>query len=109
MKRSRDGLFWRGKMLAFRYQENNGDWREKSAGTDSRQEAKAFKRDFLENLHHGTLPTNKAKWNVIKACTLWVEDHAPHLGSRKARANERSYLRQLTRRLGSKKLEDVTL
>ncbi len=42
-----------------------------------------------------------------QACARWVEQHV--LRSAKARANERSYLRQLVRTLGKKKLKAVTL
>ena len=109
MKRSRDGLYCRGGVFAFRYQDKDGVWREKYTGKADRAEAKAFKVDFEENLRRGTLPTNKAKWTVEQACSLWVEDHSAHLRSAKARANERSYLRQLIRRMGKETLQEVKL
>jgi integrase len=46
---------------------------------------------------------------VEQACTRWVEQHAARLGSQKARHNEESYLRQLIRRVGSKRLKAITL
>jgi integrase len=109
MKRSRDGLYWRDGVLAFRYQDQDGRWREKYTGTADRAEAKKFKLQFEESLRQGTLPTDKAKWTVAQAATLWVDDHAAHLKSAKGRANERSYLRQLLRHLGMKLLQDVGL
>ena len=53
MKRSRDGLYRRGGVFAFRYQDKDGVWREKYTGKAYRTEAKAFKVDFEENLRRG--------------------------------------------------------
>jgi len=39
----------------------------------------------------------------------WVEDHSAHLGSAKAKSNERSLLRQVVKRLGNRKLKNITL
>jgi len=72
--------------------------RRRSSGTSSRQ-----------ILRRGTLPTNKARWTVEQAAIQWVEDHAAHLNSPKARANEQSYLRQLVRVLGKRTLQDIAL
>ncbi|MGB8781811.1 MAG: site-specific integrase [Terriglobales bacterium] len=109
----RDGLYKRNKnIFAFRYQDKDGIWCEKSTGETDREQAKKFKTDFLKDVEQDTLPTSKAKWTVEQACTRWVEQHAVHLKSAKARKNEQSYLRQLLRHLGetkNKKLKAITL
>ncbi|HZR32052.1 MAG TPA: site-specific integrase [Terriglobales bacterium] len=108
-KRRQDGLYRRGYIFCFRYKDSDADWKEKSTGTGDRVEAKAFKGQFLEDLKQGRLPTDKAQWTVEQACMRWVEQHAAHLKSQKARSNEQSYLRQLVRRLGSRKVKSITL
>jgi integrase len=106
----RDGLFKRNKSIfAFRYQDKDGLWCEKSTGQTNREEAKKFKIDFLKRVEDDTLPTEKAKWNVEQACTRWVDQHAARLASAKTKRNERSFLAQLVRRLGAVKLRAVTL
>jgi hypothetical protein len=55
------------------------------------------------------LPTEKAKWTVEQAATNWVRQHAANLKSAKARRNEESLLRQLTKRVGTIKLKSITL
>jgi integrase len=108
--RTRDGLYRReNRIFAFRYKDRDGRWKEKYAGTRDRAEARRFKREFEDHLAKGTLPTEKAEWTVLQAATRWVEQHAAHLGSEKARKNERSFLRQLTNRLGTRKLKTITL
>jgi integrase len=109
-RRTRDGLYRRENgIIAFRYRDKIGSWREKYTGTKDRTKASDFRRDFLTKLTEGSLPTSKAKWTVTDAATLWVEQHGARLSSDKARSNERSYLRQLVRRLGSKKVESIAL
>jgi hypothetical protein len=103
----RDGLYRReNDVLAFRYKDTDGRWREKYTGTADRATARKFKREFEENLAKGTLPTEKSQWTVAQACTHWVEHHTAHLGSAKATRNEYSLLRQLLRRLGERKLKN---
>ena len=109
MSRSRDGLYRRQEILCFRYKDADGQWREKSTGKTKREEAKAVKLKFLSELQSGQLPTDKAQQTVEQACTTWVEQHAPRLGSDRARRNERSLLRQLTRHLGPRKLKSLSL
>ncbi len=108
-KRRQDGLYRRaGDIFCFRWKDpKDGTWKEKSTGTTDRAEAKQFKSQFIEDVKHDQLPTDKAQWTVAQACTRWVDNHV--LQSAKARSNERSSLRQLTRLLGDKKLESVTL
>lgn len=110
MTRSRDGLFRREhEIFAFRYKTKDGHWKEKSTGTANREKACEFKREWDEANRHDTLPTEKAKWTVLQAATLWVEQHSARLTSEKAKRNERSYLRQLTKRLGERKLGSIAL
>jgi len=109
-KSKRHGLYKReGDVYAFRYKDADGRWREKYAGTNDFQQALEVKRAFEDNLKKGTLPTEKSEWTVGQAAGLWVEQHAAHLGSDKVRSNERSLLRQLARRLGSRKLRSITI
>jgi integrase len=109
MKRRRDGLYKRAGVFGFRYKDKQGQWREKSTGATDRAEALSFKKKWDEDNENYRLPSDKARWSVAQACTRWVEQHAVRLTSAKARKNEQSYLRQLLRRLGSKKLIAVTL
>lgn len=95
------------RIFLFKYKDASGAWLEKSTGCADRAEAVESKNKFLEDLANDALPTDKSKWTVAQACTLWVDQHV--LGSQKARSNERSCLRQLVRMLGTKKLEAVTL
>jgi integrase len=106
----RDGLYRReNRIFAFRYKGRDGIWREKYTGTTDRQEARVFKNKFLEDLRKDTLPTKKAEWMVEQAATRWVEQHAARLNSEKAQRNEQSLLRQLSRRLGTRKLKSINL
>src|ERR1039458_7884684 len=108
-KMKRDGLYRRNKgVLGFRVKVDN-KWREKSTGTTDRAAAIKFKRDFETNIAEGLLPTDKAGWSVERSCTRWVDQHAAHIAQGKMQRNERSFLRQLVRRLGSMKLKNVTL
>jgi integrase len=110
MKRRRDGLYRREyDVFCFRYKDKCGHWREKSTGETDRAEALYFKKKWDRDNENGELPSDKANWTVAQACTRWVEQHAVHLKSSKARKNEESYLRQLLRRIGAKKLKAITL
>ena len=86
---------------ASRYKDKQGQWREKSTSTSDRSEALSFKKQWDGDNENHLLPSDKANWSVAQACARWVEQHAVRLTSAKARANERSYLRQLVKRLGS--------
>lgn len=106
----RDGLYKReGNILAFRYQDTNGHWREKYTGTTVHKTAKAFKQQFERDLEDGILPTKKSEWTVEQATTLWVKQYSARLTSEKAKRNEQSYLRQLLKRTGARKLNQITL
>jgi integrase len=106
----RDGLYRRENgIFAFRYKDKARCWKEKYTGTADRADALKAKQNFLKQLSDGTLPTDKAEWTVEEAATRWVEDHAAHLNSEKAKRNEKSLLRQLTNHLGSRKVNSITL
>jgi integrase len=108
--KSRAGLYRReNDVLAFRYKDKDGRWREKYTGKTRHAEARRFKREFEDNLASGTLPTEKANWTVKQGTSRWVEQHAVHLNSEKAKRNEQSLLRQLTKRLGHRKLNSIKL
>jgi integrase len=110
MSRRRDGLYRRNYgVFCFRYKDKYDHWREKSTGETDRTEAVSFKKKWDQDNDNDELPGDKAKWTVEQACTRWVEQHAARLTSIKARSNERSYLRQLMKRLGTKKLKNITL
>lgn len=110
MARSKqNGLYRRQGIFCFRYKDDAGQWREKSTGETDRTEAKARKQEFMVDLAQGRIPTDKAAQSVEQACSMWVDQHAPKLGSDKARRNEKSLLRQLTKHLGSRKLRGLTL
>ena len=69
-KNRRDGLYPRNKnILAFRYKDKDGDWREKSTGATDHKEAKKFKKTFETAVEQDTLPTEKAEWTVTQAAT----------------------------------------
>ena len=109
-KRRQDGLYRRGETFCFRWKDPKDDsWKEKSTSSTDRTEAKLFKQNFKTAVAEGRLPTDKSNWTVGEACTKWVEQHTVCLKSQKARSNERSFLRQLIRRAGAKKLKAVDL
>jgi integrase len=110
MRKSRDGVYRRENgIFAFRYKDKYGQWKEKYTGTTDREAAKRIRTEFLKNLEAGTLPTEKADWRVEQGAARWVQQHAARLNSEKAQRNEQSLLRQLTRRLGTRKLKSITL
>jgi integrase len=115
MARGKDGLYRRdGDILCFRYKDAEGRWKERSTGKRKRDEARTFKSDFLLKLKNGELPNEKSEQTVLAACTRWTEQHktsGPKGGLRSAhgRKCEQSYLRQLTKRLGSRKLKSIKL
>jgi hypothetical protein len=72
--RKRDGLSRRENgIFAFRFKSEEGKWREKYTGSTDRTVALSFKRDFLENLQHGTLPTEMAIWRLDQAENWWID------------------------------------
>jgi integrase len=110
MARGKDGLYKReGDILAFRYKDADGRWKEKYTGKTKRSEARDFKADFEAKLKAGELPNEKANQTVEQAAKRWIEQHAARLTSEKAKKNEKSFFNQLTRRLGARKLKSITL
>ncbi len=109
MSRRQQGLYRRGYgVFNFRYRDKDGAWREKSCGTTDRKEALDFKQKWEEDLAADLLPTDAAERTVEQACTRWVDQHV--LSSPRARANERSFLRQLLRStIAPKKLKQITM
>jgi len=106
----RDGLYRRSnRIFCFRYKDKAGSWREKSTGETDRAEAVDFKDKWNQDNKNDLLPGPKSQWTVEQACLRYVEQHAARLSSLKARGNERSYFRQLAKRLGQRKLKSITL
>ena len=105
----RDRLYrQQGDIFCFRWKDKNGQWRENSTGETDRGEAVIFKKKWDQDNEDDLLPGRESLRTVEQACARWVEQHAARLSSPKARSNECSYLRQLTKRLGAKKLKNVT-
>ena len=114
MARGRDNLYERNGILCFRYKNAVGQWKEKSTGERERKPARDFKKNFFKKLEAGELPNEKAEQTVSQACTRWVEQHqssGPKGGLRSShgRKCEASYLRQVVKRLGNRKLRSITL
>jgi len=106
----RDGLYRRNnRIFCFRYKDKAGSWREKSTGETDRAEALNFKEKWNQDNRNDLLPGPKSQWTVEQACSRYVEQHAARLSSQKARSNERSYFRQLAKRLGPRTLKSITL
>ncbi len=114
MARGKDGLYYRNGILCFRYKNADGIWKEKSTGARERQPARDFKKDFIKKLDAGELPNEKSVQTVEQACTRWVDQHRTSgrkggLQSLHGQKCERSYLRQLVKRLGNRKLKSIDL
>ena len=109
MTRRKNHLYKRGNIYTFKFKDEDGRWREKYTGKRGREEAQKFRDDFLRDLSEGALPTEKADWTVEKAATLWVKQHSARSTSRKAKSNAQSYLHQLLKLLGHRRLRTITL
>jgi integrase len=114
MARGKDKLYPRNGILCFRYKDVDGAWKEKSTGERDRKQARAEKKAFEKKLEAGQLPNEKAEQTVSQACTRWVAQHRASgpkggLKSSHGRKCEASYLRQLVKRLGNRKLRSITL
>ena len=113
MARGKDGLYRRNGIFCFRYKDADV-WREKSTGERDREQARKVKKDFEKSLEARELPNEMSKQTVVQACTRWVAQHQTSglkggLKSSHGRKCEASYLRQLVRRLGNRKLKSITL
>ena len=91
--RGKDGLFTRNGVFGFRYQDANGVWRERSTGKTKRSEARAEKKQFLEDLGKNQIPTDLAKRTVAQAAKAWMKSMADEL----SRNTIRSYRTVSTR------------
>jgi integrase len=108
MARGKDGLYKREHgILAFRYRDATGVWREKYTGTRDRREARDFRHDFLRDLKQGTLPTEIAGWRLDQAEQWWKEFRQPRIRE-STQNSERYRLQHLRLILGNKRLEDIT-
>jgi integrase len=113
MARGKDNLYLRNGIFCFRYKDADV-WKEKSTGKRDRKQAREFKNDFDKKLKAGELPNERAEQTVAQACTRWVAQHQTTglkggLKSLHGRKCEASYLRQLVKRLGNRKLKSITL
>jgi integrase len=106
MSRKRDGLFRRGSIFAFRYKDAAGIWKEKQTGKHDREEAKAFKKDFLGDLDNGTLPTQMADWTLEAAKDWWIEFRKPRVAEGTLTA-EGYRLKPMIRILGNIRLKQI--
>jgi integrase len=108
MPRGRDGLYRRENgILAFRYKDYSGVWREKYTGCSNRGEARDFRQRFLEELKIGALPTDMARWRLSQAVAWWNDFRKPRIAA--STANSEKYrLQHLPRVLGDIRLEEIT-
>jgi integrase len=107
MARGKDGLYRRDSILAFRFKDHDGRWREKFTGTTNRQEARDFKKDFEDQQRKGAVPGKMANWRLDQAEGWWNEHRKPRISQ--ATANSERYRLQHFRLLiGNKRLCDVT-
>jgi hypothetical protein len=108
MARGRDGLYRpENGILAFRYQDVAGIWREKYTGERDRKQARKLRDDFLANLEQGTLPTEIAEWRLAEAEKWWNEFRKPRIAEN-TRNSERYRLQHLQRVIGNKRLREIT-
>jgi integrase len=108
MARGRDGLYRReNRILAFRFKESDGRWREKYTGTSDRSEAREFRNRFLEDLRKGTLPTEMANWKLEEAAEWWNVFRKSRIAS-STLGSERYRLPHFSRILGNRRLSEIT-
>lgn len=108
MARGRDGLYKRENgILAFRYMDAAGTWREKYTGTKNRKQARDVRDDFLKNLRDGTLPTDMADWRLDEAERWWREYRKPRTAEN-TQNSEPYRMQHLRLILGNKRLRDIT-
>jgi integrase len=105
-RRTRDGLYRRGYVFAFRYKDENGIWREKYTGRTNRESARDFKADFEQDLKDGTLPTEMAYWKLSEAESWWKEFRSPRI-SPATLNSERYRLQHLPRIIGNRRLREI--
>jgi integrase len=105
--RARDGLYKReNRVFAFRYKDADGHWREKYTSTTDRQQARDFKKEFLQQLDEGVLPNEMAKWPLTNALEYYLQAREAVLAPRTWKAH-RSRCNTLLRTIGSKRLDAI--
>ena len=112
MRRSRDGIYrTRNRIFAFKYQDREGNWREKSTGVADRETAKATRKRFLEQLErYQAAPRDWAKKTVRQAVEEWLGSmHADVDLSRNTVRSYRTCLNRVISILGEKKLAALTI
>ncbi len=107
MPRGKDGLYRRDGILAFRYKDADGAWREKSTGARDRQQARDFRADFLREVKQGTLPGEMSNWRLEQAEQWWIE-YRKLRTAENTQNSERYRLQHFRNILGNVKLKDVT-
>ena len=107
MAKGRDRLYRRDGILAFRFRDLDGKWREKSTGKRNRQDARKFRDDFLDDLKQGSLPTEMADWRLDEAEKWWIEFRKPRTAEN-TQNSERYRLQHLRLIVGNKRLREIT-
>lgn len=108
MARGRDGLYKRENgILAFRYKDAFGIWREKYTGEKSRDTARKIRQNFLHDLEQGTMPTEMAEWTLDQAREWWLEFRKPRIAPRTSEA-EQYRMKPMQRILGNVRLKNIT-
>jgi integrase len=97
-----------GGALCFRYKKPDGCWAEKSTGTKKRDESQLFVREFQQRLEEGAMPTDFADLTVAEATRQYVSERKPPVLAEKTYKNECYYRDQLVRRMGKKRLCQIT-
>lgn len=106
--RKRDGLYRRENgIFAFRFKSEQGKWQEKYTGSTDRIVALSFKRDFLESLQNGTLPTEMAIWRLEQAEKWWIEFRKSRI-AQSTLESERYRLKHFARILTNKRLREIS-
>jgi integrase len=107
MSRGRDGLYRREKgILAFRYKDKDGEWREKYTGAKDRSQAREFRNRFFEELKKHSVPTEMARWRLEETEEWWIEFRQPRI-SPSTQSSERYRLKHFARILGNKRLREI--
>ena len=102
MARNGDGVFKRRGIWAFKYQDAAGQWREKSTGERSFARAREIRREFLERVRAGQIPTDLASATLEQALQLRYE-FVEATASKNSHAPARTAIRHLCRILDPKR------
>lgn len=107
MPRGKDGLHSRRGVFGFRYQDSDGEWREKSCATNNRKAARLIHERFLKELADGRRPTEMADWRLEQAEEWWNEYRRPRIAEGTKRS-EPYIVKHLRRIVGNKRLREIT-